>query len=389
MKILMINSVCGIRSTGRICTDLAEALTADGHIVKIAYGREHVPEQYKSYAVQIGSPRDVRLHALRSRLLDESGFGSKKATLHFIERVKEFNPDVIHLHNIHGYYINVEVLFAYLRTCGKKILWTLHDCWAFTGHSAYFDSLECEERGICYHPSQKNDYPKSLINLSARNYEKKKNCFTAIPNLTIITPSHWLANLVKRSFLREYPVQVVHNGINTDVFYPRTQEAQVLKRKFSLEGKQVLLGVAAIWDKRKGLSDMLELAGFLKDNQKLVLIGLTEKQLQYLPENIVGISETDSASELAVWYTVADVFLNPTYQDNYPTTNIESIACGTPVITYPTGGSVESACLYGLVCGDRSVSSILESLGQMASLKKTQKLDLSVESFIHQMKEFY
>lgn len=389
MKIVMINSVCGIRSTGRICTDLAQSLTRDGHIVRIAYGREHVPKQFQQYAVRIGSKSDVRFHAMRSRLFDESGFGSKQATLEFIKWMKEFDPDIIHLHNLHGYYINVELLFAYLRTCGKKILWTLHDCWAFTGHSAYFDCLECESRGICNHSSQKNDYPKSFLDFSKRNFQRKKNCFTQIPNLTIITPSQWLADLVKQSFLKEYPVKVIHNGIDTTIFKPRPVAAQELRKTFHLEGKQVLLGVAAIWNDRKGFPDLLELASHLTDHQRIVLIGLKEKQLKHLPKGIIGLRETNSPEELAAWYTLADAFLNPTYQDNYPTTNLEAIACGTPVISYPTGGSVESARLYGLVCKECKTADIVDAINNLGNVVNPENLDFSIVTFNGNMKKLY
>ena len=389
MKVLMINSVCGIRSTGRICTDLATALTEEGHEVKIAYGREYVPKQFQQYAVKIGTKSDIRFHAIRSRLFDESGFGSRRATLNFIKWMKEFNPDIIHLHNLHGYYINVELLFDYLRICGKKIIWTLHDCWAFTGHSAYFDFLECESKGVCDHPSQKNDYPRSFVNFSKRNYQRKKKCFTHIPNLAIVTPSQWLANLVRQSFLKEYPVTVIHNGIDTTIFQPRPIAAQELRKRYHLEGKQVLLGVAAIWDKRKGLEDLLELSTQLQSYQQLVLIGLSKLQLRKLPKEIIGLTETESLEELSAWYTLADVFLNPTTQENYPTTNLEAIACGTPVISYPTGGSVESAKMYGAVCDDVKVICILEALQKLNNFTRNSDFNLSKEYFAENMIKLY
>ena len=175
MKVLMINVVCGIRSTGRICTDLATLLESQGHEVKIAYGREQVPEQYEKYAVRIGSDLNVKLHVLKARLFDGCGFGSKKATEYFIDWVKQYDPDVIHLHNIHGYYINVEVLFRYLRTCGKKIIWTLHDCWAFTGHCAYFDYTSCERwKTECRGCLGKVDYPSCRgFSRAKKNYQRK------------------------------------------------------------------------------------------------------------------------------------------------------------------------------------------------------------------------
>ena len=145
MKVLMINSVCGIRSTGRICTDIAEELEKQGHDVKIAYGRETVPEKYQKYAVRIGTDLDVKLHGIKTRLFDRHGFGSKRATKKFIKWVEEYDPDVIHLHNLHGYYINIKILFDYLKKANKKVVWTLHDCWAFTGHCTHFDFVGCNK----------------------------------------------------------------------------------------------------------------------------------------------------------------------------------------------------------------------------------------------------
>lgn len=341
MRILMINVVCGIRSTGRICTDLAAALEEQGHEVKIAYGREVVPEQFKKYAVRIGSDLDVKLHGLKARLFDGCGFGSRRATEKFIEWVKEFDPDVIHLHNLHGYYINIEVLFDYLRTCEKKIIWTLHDCWAFTGHAAFCETANCE-RWIagCYDCPKKNDYPVSLFDKSTENWKKKKNLMEGIPNLTIVTPSEWLANLVRNSFLAQYPVLVIHNGVNTSVFKP-TDSA--VKERLGLQNKKIILGVAALWEKRKGLDDFICISKMLPAQYQVVLVGLSRKQIRHLPKSIVGIERTNSVKELVELYTAADVYVNPTYEDNYPTTNLEAIACGTPVVTFNTGGSGESA----------------------------------------------
>ena len=349
MKILMINSVCGIRSTGRICTDLADALTEQGHKVKIAYGRETVPEQYMKYAVRIGSDLDVKLHGVRARLLDESGFGSKRATIRFIEWVKKFDPDVIHLHNIHGYYINIEVLFDYLRTCGKKIIWTLHDCWAFTGHAAYCEAANCERwKKGCRNCPKRDDYPKALYDNSKLNWLKKRKLFMGIPNLQIITPSKWLAGLVKKSFLRKYPVSVIYNGIDTSVFKP--VDSSALRKKLNLGDRKVILGVAAVWDERKGLDDFIKLNKLINKNKyQIILVGLSEMQIAKLPKSIIGIARTDSVEQLVELYSLAHVFVNPTYEDNYPTTNLEAIACGTPVITYDTGGSVESVPITNVV----------------------------------------
>ena len=280
MKVLMINVVCGIRSTGRICTDLAVELEKQGHEVKIAYGRENVPKQFQKYAVRIGTDLDVKLHGIKARLLDGAGFGSKNATVKFIRWIKEYDPDVIHLNNIHGYYINIEVLFKYLRICGKKIIWTLHDCWSFTGHSAYCDAVQCERwvQG-CYKCPQRKEYPKSIIDASRGNWIKKKKIFSDIPNMTIITPSNWLAELVKKSFLGKYPVEVIHNGIDTNQFKPLKND---FREVYHLEDKFIVLGIATVWNDMKGYSDFIKLASMLDDFYKIVMVGLTEEQIEKL-----------------------------------------------------------------------------------------------------------
>ena len=340
MKVLMINVVCGIRSTGRICTDLATVLVAQGHKVKIAYAREEVPAQFQSFAVRIGTDLDVKLHGVRARLFDGCGFGSKKATERFIEWVKEWNPDVIHLHNIHGYYINIEILFNYLRTCGKKIIWTLHDCWAFTGHSAYCDAVNCE-RWItgCYNCPISKKYPSSLSDHSKRNWEKKKDLMDKIPGLTIVTPSDWLAGLVRKSFLSQYPVKVIRNGIDTSKFYPMAND---FRGRYSVEEKFLLLGVATTWDDLKGFSDYLKLADTLDDDYRVILVGLKKNQMKKLPKNVVGIERTNSVKELAQIYSSCNLFINLSYCENYPTVNLEAMACNLPVLSYKTGGSPES-----------------------------------------------
>lgn len=361
MKVLMINVVCGIRSTGRICTDLATALEAQGHEVKIAYGRENVPEQFQKYAVRIGTDLDIKLHGLRARLLDGAGFGSKRATKKFIEWVKEYDPDVIHLHNIHGYYINVEVLFKYLKESGKKIIWTLHDCWAFTGHCVYFDYVGCDKwKTGCEHCPQKSEYPTRVgHDMSRQHYAMKRKLFTGIETMTLVTPSRWLADLISESYMREYTTKVIHNGVNTDVFKPTQNK---IKEQYNCQGKKIVLGVAAVWDKRKGLSSFIELAKRLDSSYQIILVGLSKEQIAKLPANIIGIERTNSVKELATLYTAAEVFFNPTFEDNYPSTNIESIACGTPVITYDTGGSPESACMYGLSVAKNDIKKVVEAI---------------------------
>lgn len=342
MKVLFINTVCGIGSTGKICAELADKLEKEGHEVKIAYGREPVPEKYRHNAVRIGHDWDARFHGVRTRLLDEHGFGSKSVTKEFLEWAEEYNPELVWLHNLHGYYINVEMLFEWIKSRPQmQVKWTLHDCWSFTGHCAFFTMAGCNQwKEQCRQCSQKKTYPSSVLKDNCEdNYNRKKSAFTGVTNMTITTPSQWLADLVKESFLKEYPVEVCYNTINTEIFRPTQGD---FRQKHALQNKKIILGVANIWDERKGLNDFIKLAELLDDRYAIVLVGLTEKQVMQLPDTILGIMKTNNAQELAEIYTTADVFVNTTYEDNYPTVNLEAQACGTPVITYRTGGSVES-----------------------------------------------
>lgn len=374
MRVLMINVVCGIRSTGRICTDLATALEAQGHEVKIAYGRENVPEQFQKYAVRIGSDFDVKLHGVRARLLDGAGFGSKQATVKFIKWIKKYDPDVIHLHNIHGYYINVEVLFKYLRTSGKRIIWTLHDCWAFTGHSAYCDAVQCQKwKSGCSKCPQIKEYPKALLDRSEQNWIKKNRTFVGISNMTIVTPSHWLAGLVKESFLKEYPVEVIHNGIDTGQFKPLEND---FRQFHGLQDKFIVLGVATSWDDMKGYSDFIRLSDMLDDTYRVILVGLTEDQIKKLPNNIIGIKETASVKELSYIYSAADVFLNLSYCENYPTANLEARAYGIPVITYKAGESIESVGSVSIAVEQGDLHGIVSAMNRVRSVLTDTTVDL-------------
>lgn len=341
MKVFQINSVCGIRSTGRICTDIADILKEQGHECRIAYGRETVPEKYRDTAVRIGSDFGVKINALKARLLDNEGFNAKQATEKLVALMKDYNPDVIHLHNVHGYYLNLPELFTYLASANKPVVWTLHDCWAFTGHCSYFDFIGCDKwRTGCVRCPQKKAYPASyLADCSMSNWKKKKDLFTSVQNMTLVTPSEWLAGLVKQSFLGKYPVKVIRNGVDTTVFKPTYGN---FRNANHLENQKIVLGVASVWDKRKGLDDFIKLSEMLDSTYSVVLVGISEKQKRRLPEGIIGITRTNNTTQLAEIYTAADVFVNPTYEDNYPTVNLEAQACGTPVITYNTGGSPES-----------------------------------------------
>jgi len=336
--VLQINTVCGVGSVGRIVRQIHEALREKGHESYIAYGRKPLG---CDGAIRIGEDLDVYFHVFLTRVFDLHGFGSKKATKKFLKIVEEINPDIIHLHNIHGYYLNIEVLFDFLKSFDKPVVWTLHDCWAFTGHCSHFTYAKCERwKTGCYSCPEKKSYPRSVIfDNSKSNYARKKKAFTGAKNMTLVTPSQWLAGLVKESFLRDYPVQVIPNGIDTEVFKPTPSD---FKKRYGLDGKFLILGVANVWGKRKGFDYFLDLSKYLSDDEIIVLVGLSDERIKNLPNNIIGIKRTNSAKELAEIYTAADVFFNPTLEDNYPTVNLEAQACGTYVITFDSGGAKET-----------------------------------------------
>lgn len=339
MKVLQINSVCGYGSTGRIATDLYDILEKEGHEGCIAYGRGTAPKGYKT--IKIGNKLDFYTHILKTRLFDLHGFGSKRATKKFIKKIEEYKPDIIHLHNIHGYYLNIGILFNYLSTLDIPIIWLLHDAWAISGHSAHFDLDSNNEIPKENKKKKQNlEYPKSyLVNNSKKNYLKKKNIFTQVKDMTIITPSYWLAEIVKKSFLSIYDIRVIHNGIDLSKFKVIPSD---FKYNHGLTNKKIILGVASVWNEKKGLSYFNQLAHQLNDEFKIVLVGIDKNQNKKLNKNILAISRTNNIKELAEIYTAADVYVNPTLEDNFPTTNIEALACGTPVITFDTGGSSES-----------------------------------------------
>lgn len=360
MKYLFINVVAGSGSTGRIAADQCRALQAEGHQCVLAYGRwESNCEGVATH--RIGTALDYRVHGLLTRALDLHGFGSRRATRAFLRWVRAYDPDVIWLHNLHGYYLNVELLFDYLKTCGKTIRWTLHDCWAFTGHCSHFSYVGCDQwQTECTKCIQLKEYPK-CIGLSdvRRNFERKKRAFTGVPGMTLITPSQWLADLVQKSFLGEYPVQVVYNQVDRTVFRPTPGP---FREKYGLQDKILLLGVASVWNDRKGLQVFAELARRLEDRYALVLVGLTDRQRQELPARILGLPRTENTRELAQIYTAADLFLNPSVEETFGLTTAEALCCGTPAIVYRGTACEEVARRMGGVAVDPGVDAMEQAI---------------------------
>ncbi len=468
MRILIINSVCGIRSTGRIAADIAEEYMQRGWEAVLAYGREEAPEKWRGIAHRITGRIGNRIAGVKARLFDNEGFNSRRETRRFLKWADEWRPDVLWLHNLHGYYINIELLFRWIKSRpDMEVKWTLHDCWAFTGHCSHFTYVHCykweaapeggegrqdgecsafgqdarlntasqnggnlaeirstlgcrncgaapegdgrsaEGRSApgwqegetlgCRKCPQKGEYPASfLLDRSRRNYARKAALFTGVRRMTIITPSRWLGDLVKRSFLREYPVEVRHNTIDTASFKPTPSG---FRAGYGLEDKKIVLGVASAWGPRKGLQDFVKLSGMLSpDRYKIVLVGLTEKEVRTLPDvdfvphlkdggadaaapcassaqseyaelaesvttspsrersaqtirlqkgRILAIGRTDSKTELAEIYTAADVFVNPSREETFGLTTLEAVCCGTHAIVYKDTACEEVALELG------------------------------------------
>ena len=358
MKIVQINTVYEQASTGKIAAALYNLANDKGHDARLAYGRGEKPAYYGIDGYLIGNRLDFYAHVLYNFTTGRNGFASKHCTEKFLNWLKAEKPDIIHLHNIHGFYLHVGMLFDFIKENLIPVIWTLHDCWPITGHCAYFDYANCSKWvSGCYDcPIYRSDYPYSIFKDNSRqNWELKKEVFSGVENMTIVTPSKWLAEIVKKSYLGTYPVEVIPNGINTNIFKPysvTSPEVENIYRCYPhLRNRRVLLGVASIWEERKGLDYLLRLSNTYNANHpdnpyQVVIIGLSNKQCKQISkrhgDNVLCLTRTSDAHELAAWYSLAYAYINPTLQDNYPTTNLEAISCGTPVITFNTGGSPES-----------------------------------------------
>ena len=363
MKILQINPVLRANtSTGRIVQEIGELAMANGweSYIAYSYGRDGIMP-CKSRLVPVGNKASVAFHGLWTRLTDRHGLASVAATRAFVKRIQEIKPDVIHIHNIHGYFLNYKILFDYLAQSNIPVVWTVHDCWLYTGHCYYYSSVQCDKwQNGCGGCPQQRAFPASwFVDRSAKNYADKRAAFNSPANMTIVTVSQWMKDEMSRSFLKDCRFQVIHNGIDLDVFRPHDNHA-VVRQRYGLGNKRIILGLASIWCKEKGWDDFMLMATSLAPDELIVLVGVNDKQLEQLPANVIGIKRTDNVQQLAELYSAADVFVNPTWQDNYPTVNLEAIACGTPVVTYRTGGSVEAiTSATGVVVEQGDVAGLL------------------------------
>ncbi len=376
-KLLQINPVLRVStSTGRIMQEIGELALKNGWESHIAYskGRDGIMP-CRSQLLPVGSRWSVAWHGVMTRLFDRHGLASTQATARLVRRIDRLRPDIIHIHNLHGYFLNYRVLFRYLSACGTPVVWTVHDCWLYTGHCYYYTYAGCDKwQTGCHHCPQRGAFPRSLFyDRSARNYADKLSAFTSLSRqqLTIVPVSEWMKGEMQHSFLRDYPFRVIHNGINTEVF--DVYDTAAANARYGLQDKHIILGVASIWSREKGLDDFIALSRLLGEDERIVLVGIKPEEKKRLPENVIGIARTANTHELAELYARADAFVNPTWQDNYPTVNLEAIACGTPVVTYRTGGSTESVTgQTGIVVEKGDVAGLLNAFRHIRAQGKTR-----------------
>lgn len=332
MRVFMINSFFSVGGPPRIVKGIYDVLKENNDLCILAAAREKIIDSM--HTTRIGTKITAYRCAILARIFDSEGFNAKKPTEQLIKQIKEYNPDIIHLHNLHGYYINVEILFDFLKKYKKPVIWTLHDCWSVTGHCVHFDYIGCDKwKKGCNKCIQKKEYPTSVFfDNSAENYKRKKAAFTGVQNMTLVPVSKWLEGIIKKSYLSEYPTNVIYNGLDLKHFKPT---ANTIKSAYGIKNKIMILGVAQNWSKKKGFNDFIKLSSLLNmDKYAIVLVGVPKSLQKKVPHNIICVDQTNSTTELAQFYSAADLFLNLSYEETFGLVTAEALACGTPAIVY-------------------------------------------------------
>lgn len=384
-KLLQINPVLRTStSTGRIMQEIGLLAMQNGweSYVAYSYGRDGRPE-CASQLVPVGNKLDVAWHAVETRLLDRHGLASRRATQKFIQEIERIAPDVIHIHNIHGYFLNYKILFDFLARYNKPVIWTVHDCWLYTGHCYYYSSAHCEKwKCGCGDCPQKTRFPASwLVDRSSQNFKDKEKSFNSLSkDKFVIAPvSAWMAGELRQSLFKNCTIQVMHNGINLDTFKPQSN-AQEVRTRYNISQKHIIMAIATLWHPEKGVNDLFEMAKLLREDEVIVMVGVNEELKSRLPNNIIGVSRTANVQQLAELYSAATAVVNPTWQDNYPTINLEAISCGTPVVTYRTGGSPESITPEtGFVVEQGDVKGMLDAVRTIEEKGKAHYRDVCRE----------
>lgn len=379
MKILQINSVCGTGSTGKIAVEISDFLNEKGVQNYIAYG---LGETERKNTFKISNFFDSHLHSFISRKFCMQGYGSHLCTMRLVKYIKKIKPDIVHLHNIHGHYLNFGILFRYLNSTDIAVVWTFHDCWPFTGKCAHYIHAGCGKwQTHCSRCPLLKTYPDSERDRSEKNYTDKKALFAANKNLHITTVSKWLCSQAEQSFFKGHDIRCIYNGINTDIFTPRQSN---WREKHNLQDKFVILGVASVWSSRKGLDEFVELSKRIDPDTRIVLVGTNDEQASVLPENVIGIKNTKNQNELAEIYSCADVFLNLSAEETFGLVVAEAMACGTPSIVYNA-----TACPEVLAedCGYVVEPHDLDAVYEKIQTIKANGKDIYSQSAIKRVKE--
>ena len=356
-------------STGKIVEGIGKLALSNGWEVYVAHGARYCNASVLK-SIQVTSKFGELLHYVESSLFDAQGLGSRCATKLFLKKLDDIRPDLVHIHNIHGCFINYPLLFTYLKEHNIPVVWTLHDCWAMTGHCTHYMRTNCRKwQNECHDCPQKKTFPATyLLDCSRRNYLLKKNLFTSMPLMHITTVSNWLKGIAGASYLNKYHVTVVPNGIKTDVFTPIPSQ---VKEQYGLQGKKLLLAVAIGLDERKGLYDYIKLAENLPEQYQLMLVGLTEEEQKALPKSIIGVKRTNGAKELAAYYSAADVLLSLSYEETFGLTIVEAMACGTPAVVYDYSAQPELITPEsGKVVPTGDVDAVLSAIEEVCSKPK-------------------
>ena len=360
--LLQINVSANWGSTGRIAEQINQIAQQQGWNTFIAYGRSS--NESKSELIQVGSKWQVYEHYFEHLLFDNDGLASRHATRQLVRKIRDIQPDIIHLHNIHDHWINYELLFEYLSTVSVPVIWTQHDCWSFTGGCKYYSSVNCKnwQNGCSKCPFKERAlFP--IVEKTRRHFNKKRHLFTSVANLTLVPVSHWLEVEIQKSFLGGNRVHTIYNGINTDIFHPQESD---IKSKYNIRNKHLLLGIASTWEPRKGLSDYVRLSEYLPDDTVILLVGLDKKHINNIPSGIIGLRRTQNVEELVKIYSAADIVLNLSHEETFGLTTVEGFACGTPSIVYNATASPELVTLEtGIVVEPGDIQGVANAVAEI------------------------
>lgn len=369
LRILQVNAVNGIMSTGRTCLEMEQYLNAHGAECYTAYSiGSPSPGAYK-----IAHPLECKLHALLSRLFGLQGYFSFFSTGKLLRLIKRLQPDVVHLRNLHANYLNIRTLLGYLAKNDIATVVTLHDCWDYTGKCTHYFVQGCDRwQTGCHHcPKLRTGHNSWFFDRTDKMWRDKKQGFQSIPRLAVTGVSDWMTGEAQKSFLSSAKqVKRIYNWVDLQVFRP--VEAEALRERLGIAGKTVILGVASGWSNRKGLHTFLKLAELLGDHEIIVLVG--NMQPVQLPPNVLHIPATHDVQELVAYYSMADVFLQMSPEETFGKVAAEALACGTPVVAVDSTANselVDESC-GALVPDNENTAAIHQAIAQLLCKDRAQ-----------------